>query len=400
MMSALDRTVDKLGEGEILTLDSGETIFKLSSFKNNPIITPQNQGVTWIENGELKIGAVFNGGAEILQDDKIISMPRCPQRYQKRKVFDKMLGMKITILENYISEIWPLISEDGVNFTRFQKWSLRGDGVDHHDFLFGIEDIRIIRYQQNYLLIGCGRIKPPFKDDIYGDGDRTAIYSTDNFDQIVYHGIITPFWARNTIPFPELITGQQYCLLRFFPNIYLVVLEGGIDQLLNPTQYKDEWERIYQQRERNLLLKAGKFLHERERIGPGPQVVKTETGWLFIYHATGEININVGKVYGLREKVERAYSICVALLDLENPRKILCRVKYPIYVPSFPYELYGNELFPVDIPAVVFPTGAIVRKDKLLLYAGAGDKYMILLSCKLDNLIDYLWKYCKINEEL
>ncbi|MCK4240199.1 MAG: hypothetical protein KAX30_01140, partial [Candidatus Atribacteria bacterium] len=53
-------------------------------------------------------------------------------------------------------------------------------------------------------------------------------------------------------------------------------------------------------------------------------------------------------------------------------------------------ELYGDEQYPVDVPAVVFPVGAIVRRDKLILYAGTGDKYIVLLSCNLDNLVNYL----------
>jgi hypothetical protein len=57
MMSALDRSVQKLGDGETILLDSGKTIFKLDSFQNNPIVKPQDIGLTWQGNGELKVGA-------------------------------------------------------------------------------------------------------------------------------------------------------------------------------------------------------------------------------------------------------------------------------------------------------------------------------------------------------
>ena len=63
MMFALDRSVQELGDGMVVLLKSGETVFKLSSFENNPVLKPQDLGLTWHENGELKIGAVFNGGA-------------------------------------------------------------------------------------------------------------------------------------------------------------------------------------------------------------------------------------------------------------------------------------------------------------------------------------------------
>jgi predicted GH43/DUF377 family glycosyl hydrolase len=133
-------------------------------------------------------------------------------------------------------------------------------------------------------------------------------------------------------------------------------------------------------------------------MGPGPQVIRTDKGWLLIYHAVGEIGDTICKAYGLTEPIERGYSVCASLLDLENPREVLCRTRYPIYIPSAPYELYGNDEYPVDVPAVVFPVGAIAYKDKLMVYAGAGDKYIVLLSCNLDSLIRYLWDDCRNKE--
>lgn len=88
-------------------------------------------------------------------------------------------------------------------------------------------------------------------------------------------------------------------------------------------------------------------------------------------------------------------ALCAALLDLDDPRKVLCRTRNPIYIPSAPYELGGDEQYLVDVPNVVFPVGAIVWKEKLLLYAASGDKYTILLSCRLNALINYLWRHYK-----
>ena len=393
-MSALDRSVQKLGDGETVLLDSGETIFKLDSLENNPIVKPQDIGLIWQENGELEIGAVFNGGAEVFQD-KVILTPRCHQGYQKATFFDEKLGIERSCLENYISEVWPLVSEDGVHFTRFQDVAIRADGTDHQDFTYGIEDIRIVKHGRRYLLVGCGKIKPPFKG---GNADRIAIYSTDNFVNVTYHGMVESFDSRNAVPFPEPVNGRHYVLLRFHPDIHLSFLEAGTDQLLNPSRHKERWEEIYERRSRNLLLEAGHYPHEKEKIGPGPQIIRTARGWLLIYHTVGEIEGDICEAYGLAEGIQRGYSVCAALVDLDDPRKVLCRTRNPIYIPSAPYELHGNEQYPVDVPAVVFPVGALVRKDKLILYAGAGDKYIVLLSCRLDNLVDYLWEYCQCSD--
>ncbi len=380
------------GDGKVMEIESGETIFKLDSHEKNPVVKPQDIGLTWKENGELKIGAVFNCGAEYFED-QVILFPRCHKNYRKGKFFDERLGRERDCLENYISEIWPLISRDGVHFSRFRNVAIRSDGTDHQDFTYGIEDIRIIKYEKSYLLIGCGKIKPPFKSS---DADRIVIYSTKDFVKITYNGIVESFDSRNAVPFPEQVNGNLYILLRLHPNIHLGLLKAGMNQLINPSEHRDLWEEIYKQRSENLLLKAGLYPHEKEKIGPGTQLIKTDKGWLLIYHAVGEIDINICKAYGLSQKIERGYSISAALLDLDDPQKVICRTKNPIYIPSAPYELYGNERYPVDVPAVVFPVGAIVQQNRIFIYAGAADKYIILLSCKLDNLINYLLEHCKL----
>ena len=107
----------------------------------------------------------------------------------------------------------------------------------------------------------------------------------------------------------------------------------------------------------------------------------------------GEIPPNIAHIYGLDSGIERAYSVNVLLLDKDVPRKIIAMSESPVYIPHKPWELYGDEKYPVDIPAVVFPVGAIVRDGYLFVYGGAADKYEILLTCKLDNLIEYLLKY-------
>ena len=90
---------DKLGEGRVIKTKGGEAIFKLDSYEKNPIIKPKNLGLTWNENSEAKIGAVFNGGAELFED-KIILLPRCHKNYIKREFFDSKIGMKRVSLEN------------------------------------------------------------------------------------------------------------------------------------------------------------------------------------------------------------------------------------------------------------------------------------------------------------
>ena len=115
-----------------------------------------------------------------------------------------------------------------------------------------------------------------------------------------------------------------------------------------------------------------------------------------IYHAVGEITRDVREQYGIDVEVPRAYSICAALLDLEDPSKVISRTEMPVYVPNAPYEFTGNEEFPVDVPYVVFPVGAVVVDGKLMIYAGAGDKYVVLLSAGLDKIVNHLLDHCRV----
>ena len=387
-MNELDLTVQKLGEGQVSKLKSGKFIFKLSSYEGNPVVKPQDLGLTWRRNGREEVGAVFNPGAT-LHNGRVILAPRCHMNYERIKIFDEKLGIERAAFENYISEIWILSSSDGVNFERLGT-VIKGDGSQHKDFIYGIEDIRIVNYKGEYLLVGCGKVKPPFKGE---NADRIAIYTTKGFKEIVYHGIISCFDSRNAVPL-FLSENEVYMFLRFHPHIYLAPLEDGVNQILYPKEHEKEWMRIYENKDKFLLIRAGEFLHEREKIGPGPPPIKTSEGWLLIYHAVGTINREVCNEYGLGAEIGRGYSVCAALLDIDDPRRVVCRTNLPLYVPSRPYELWGNQNWPVDVPAVVFPTGVIVKGDRLLLYCGAGDKYVILIGCSVRCLLDYLFEHC------
>ena len=135
-MKEIDITVQKLGDGQISKLKSGKPIFKLSSYKGNPIVKPQDLGLTWRKDEKEELGAVFNPGAS-LYDGKVILTPRCHMNYEKVRIFDKKLGIERAAFENYISEIWILSSSDGVNFERLGI-VIKGDGSQHKDFILSL----------------------------------------------------------------------------------------------------------------------------------------------------------------------------------------------------------------------------------------------------------------------
>ena len=392
--SPLDRTVQGLGEGTFVTLPTGEPLFRLDSYPGNPIVRPEELGLTWSEDGERRVGAVFNGGAELL-DGCVVLTPRCQQRYRRGSVIDAALGEERPSFENYVSEVWPLISDDGVRFRRLGNVVIDGDGSSHDDFTHGVEDIRIVRNGSGYVLVGTGKTKPAHNG--LHNADRIAVYHTEDFRRIEYRGMVEAFDTRNAVPLPGPVDGRYYMLVRFRPDIHLDVLECGLDQLLNPARYAEAWASVRDRRRETLLLEAGVYPHEREKIGPGPQLIPTDRGWLLIYHAVGEIAAEICNAYGIEGPIGRGYSVSAALLASDDPRRVLRRTRLPIYIPSAPYELNGDDEYPVDVPAVVFPVGAFVHDGKLLVYAGAGDKYVELLSCGLTKLVDYLWEHGRLD---
>jgi len=376
------------GWGGEISRVGGATLFKAASHPENPIVKPWDHGAVWIEDGQDKIGAIFNGGAERF-NGKVVMAPRFHVNYVRLHRLDKEMGVVRYYMENYVSEIHIFESEDGVRF-RDTGTIIRGDGSEHKDFTYGIEDVRIVRIGEGYMLIGCGKVKPPFKGR---NADRIAIYTTSDFNEIVYRGIIREIDSRNAVIVPEPIDEKYYLFIRLHPDIQVIKLRHGLDQLLNPRKYGEEWRRVVLEKDRLTIMRAGEFPHESEKIGAGPQPIKTKEGWLLIYHAVGRINGDVAKAYGLDSPVPRGYSISAALLDINDPRKVLWRAMHPIYVPSHAWEMEGSSEYPVDVPWVVFPTGAVRFGDMLAIYAGAGDKYMVVLTLSIEKLLSYLENY-------
>ncbi len=94
-----------------------------------------------------------------------------------------------------------------------------------------------------------------------------------------------------------------------------------------------------------------------------------------IYHGTQE------------ENEGRTYRGGAALFDLDNPKKLIARIPYPILEPEKDYELRGH------VSEVVFPTGTAVFGKRLYVYYGAADSIVAAASIELDKLLKELLKY-------
>ena len=106
--------------------------------------------------------------------------------------------------------------------------------------------------------------------------------------------------------------------------------------------------------------------------GAGCIPIETEDGWLVIYH--GVINTCNGFVYRMG----------CALLDLEQPWKVLKRTKNYILAPHEIYECMG------DVPNVVFPCAALTDAEtgRIAIYYGCADTVTGLAFTTVNELME------------
>ena len=110
------------------------------------------------------------------------------------------------------------------------------------------------------------------------------------------------------------------------------------------------------------------------KIGPGPVPIETEEGWLLIYH--GVINTCNGFVYRMG----------AALLDLEEPWKVIARSKAYVLAPYESYECVG------DVPNVIFPCATLADADtgRIAIYYGCADTVTGLAFTTVDDMLKYI----------
>jgi predicted GH43/DUF377 family glycosyl hydrolase len=104
------------------------------------------------------------------------------------------------------------------------------------------------------------------------------------------------------------------------------------------------------------------------QLGNCGSPIETEAGWLVLTHAVGPM---------------RTYSIGALLLDLDEPSKILGRLRQPLLRPA-PDEQNGY------VPNVVYSCGSLVHAGTLVLPYGIGDAAIGIATVPLADLLDAL----------
>ena len=194
---------------------------------------------------------------------------------------------------------------------------------------------------------------------------RTALARVKDFLEFTRMGVITPYDAdeRDVVLFPEKIQGRYAAIHRPSnwigpgypverPSIWFAFLDGLPGRMYD-----------------HKVIMEPEQPWEGKKIGAGPPPIKTDAGWLLIYHGVDP---------------DRVYRAGAALLDLEEPWKVIARTPQPILEPEEEYEREG------DVPNVVFPEGAMVIGDELVVFYGGADKVCCAARVRLDELVNDL----------
>jgi beta-1,4-mannooligosaccharide/beta-1,4-mannosyl-N-acetylglucosamine phosphorylase len=244
-------------------------------------------------------------------------------------------------------------SKDGINWELEPepiRWACRTPEIAN--FVYGY-DPRITALDGRYYVTWCHGYHGPC----------IGIGVTDDFESFEHLEIALAPFNRNAVLFPRKINGEYVMLHRPSDNGH--------------TPFGDIFlchskDLIYWGKHRFVMGTRGGW--QSTKIGAGPVPIETPEGWVMIYH--GVLTSCNGFVY----------SAGAALLDLEQPWKVLYRTKRYILAPTELYECVG------DTPNVAFPVAAVhdPDTDELRVYYGAADTCVCLATTTLTELVQFI----------
>ena len=307
-----------------------------------------------------------NTGYELFQrhpDNPILTVGNWP--YRANSVFNAAAADvegKILLLarvEDFrgISHLTAARSEDGIsNWQIDAAPTLKPEPEKYPEELWGIEDPRITWIKE------MGEWAICYTAYSQG-GPLVSLAVTSDFKTFKRLGPVMPPEDKDAALFPVKFNGLWAMLHRPVPRSSMLGAHIWIS--FSPDlKHWGEHQEIIQARQ------GGWW--DANKIGLCAPPLQTKVGWLILYH--GVRTTASGSIYRLG----------LALLDLENPVKVIRRTDEWIFGPKAHYEREG------DVDDVVFPCGWVVRDGRVLIYYGAADSRLCLATADLDELVEYV----------
>ncbi len=243
-------------------------------------------------------------------------------------------------------------SDDGIQFKpRPQPFLTPAtDGIFAEYEEFGVEDCRAVEIDGEFLITYSAYSR---------HGVRIALAKTRDFQSVERVALISQSDMRNVVIFPEKINGRYARLDR--PHSEISPWAIWISYSRDLIHWGDS----------RVVMKPVQYHWDEMKIGPGAPPIKTDRGWLSIYH--GVFPTMDGSVYRLG----------VALHDLNDPATIIGVADEWILQPEDPWEVTGY------VHNVVFTCGAIAEQDGTVkIYWGGADTVMCMGTAKIDDLVN------------
>jgi len=314
-------------------------------FKQNPILKP-NRDQSW------EAYAVFNG-CPVEKNKHIYLLYRALSLPHFHSLTNTVLN---------VSNIGIAQSRDGINFFNRKRFIVPDQDWDK----FGCEDPRVTKLDNEYYIFYTALSEYPFK----AEGIKVGLAISKDLKIVTEKHLITPFNAKAMVLFPERIKGKIFSLLTVNsdkPPAKICLASFNKKEDLWSTVYWQDWYKNFE----NYALPLQRNPNDHIEVGAPP--LKTKKGWLVIYSYI--------KNYG---KPNQLFSVEAVLLDLKNPFKIIAQTNNPLLTPEEYYEKIGY------VANIVFPSGALIKKDIIYLYYGAADTTCCLAFISLSNILKKL----------
>lgn len=248
-----------------------------------------------------------------------------------------------------LSHLRLLCSDDGVRFYEPEGYAaLTGEGGLQ---TFGIEDCRVALLDDTYYLTFTA---------VSGNGVGVGLRTTRNWKEFESYGMILPPHNKDCAIFEERINGLFYALHR--PSSVDI---GGNYIWIASSPDGIHWGN------HKCIIKTREHAWDSARVGAGAAPIRTDKGWLEIYHGANE---------------HHQYCLGAFLMDIDDPSKVLARTAAPIMAPTASYELSGF------FGHVVFTNGHIAGPDgdTITVYYGAADEFVCGAHFSLKEIISLL----------
>ncbi len=311
----------------------------MSLFQRSPLpLLQPTSSLPWAS------GAVFNPGAWFDGERVHLLFRAIPEGYRRVETPDASPFEGDFGFDGYVSSVGYATSRDGLHFSVHPEPLLRPDTPADR---YGVEDPRISRLGDTYYITYTALRHPAFGDE---EGVGIGLASTRDFREIARHGMIGPAVRdKDAVLFPRKIGGRVAMLHRIVPDIQIVYFADE-EQLCSPGP--GFWDDYLRRLDEHVVMRP-EVAWEGKKIGAGPTPVETPEGWLLLYHGADR---------------DHVYRAGLALLDLDDPTRVIARTLDPVMEPETPWEREG------DVPNVVFPQGAVVLGETLHVYYGGADR--------------------------